>query len=77
MGLKQVVLTVSAQELTTVLAALDELPGRISRPLHLKLSQQVEQQLALDEQREAGEKLAAEQALREKIKAEMAPGGEP
>ena len=64
MTLKLVRLTVEAAELHTLLTLLDEVPGKIGRKLHQKLSGQCEAQLT---EAEAFERARAEQhALNER-----------
>lgn len=53
--LTEVTVTLKAQELTIVLAGLDELPGKVGRPVYLNISQQVEKQLAEHEAKEKQE----------------------
>jgi hypothetical protein len=69
--LTTVVLRVDQRIWQVIQAALDELPGKVSREIHQNLTLQVQDQLYAHEQQEQKRVQDEEQCLREKIKEEL------
>ena len=63
MALEQVILTINGLQLQTIYQGLDELPGKIGRPVFISIAEQVQRQIDADDAEKARVAAATKQAL--------------